>query len=180
MNICDVADVSVIDWDFVMPAPFRVSATSLEHRLFNSLEEIKSSLNPDQGVYFREEMIKLEHERSTSNLSRIYSNSSLNLFLDRVLLWTRMDLPLLETFYPEFVKTALERTPQSLANAAAEWDVFQDSFFLREGKLVPKKPMYVEIQKELGIYNSKYRRFMQGVKQRLMAQFESLMRRIIV
>jgi hypothetical protein len=58
MNLCDVADGSVVDWDFVMPVPFRVSATSLEHRLFNGCEQIKSSLNLDQGVYFREELIK--------------------------------------------------------------------------------------------------------------------------
>jgi hypothetical protein len=158
MNLRHVADVSVVDWDFVMPVPFRVSATSLEHRLFNGCERIKSSLNLDQGVYFREELIKIEKERSTSNLSRIYSNSSLNLFLDHVLLWPRMDLPLLELFHPEFVKIALERTPESLANAAAEWDLFQDSFFLRKGKPVSKRPMYVEIQKGLVVHQSKYHR----------------------
>jgi hypothetical protein len=133
-----------------MPVPLRVSATSLERRLFNGLESIESSLNLNQGDYFRDQLMKLEHEIST-NLSLIYSNSSLNLFLDRVLLWTHLDLPLLEIFHPEFVRIALERTAQSLANTAIEWDVFQKGFFMNQGKSVPERPIYGEIQKGLEI-----------------------------
>jgi hypothetical protein len=142
-----------------MPVPLRVSATSLEHRLFNGLEPIESSLNLSQGDYFRDQLMNFEYEKST-NLSLIYSNSSLNLFLDRVLLWTHLDLPLLEIFHPEFMRIALERTAQSLANVAIEWDILQESFFLKQGRSVPERPIYGEIQKGLEILESKYHSFL--------------------
>jgi hypothetical protein len=169
----------------VKPVPLRLSAISLEHRIFDGREQRgpeKPYLNPSQGEYFRQELARFEQERSSSDtLSQLYLKSTENRFLYQVLLWKGQRLPDFQEFHSEFMEEALERTLDNLALAASVWEQFSNDFFRKQGRPIPDWPMYVEIQKDLGIYGtSQYhqlgRMLKKRAQERLKVTFDNLCR----
>ena len=53
-----------------------------------------------------------------------------------------------------FLAEALHRSPETLEQAASEWEAFADELFRNKGRVIPDWPQYVEIQEGVGIYGS--------------------------
>ena len=51
---------SVVDWESVIPAPLKLSAVSLEHSLFGTIDDQYRVLNATQGELFRKEFGRLD------------------------------------------------------------------------------------------------------------------------
>jgi hypothetical protein len=168
----------IIDWDYVIPVPTRLSATSLNHRMFDVLpDDAKEiwSLNATQDGLFPSNLAKIEQERSSNNLSLLYLDSRENLFMSHVLLFKGRTLPLLQKYHTAFVKQALTRTSDTLARAAHEWDEFTNDFFRKQGRPVPDWPLYVKVQEELGRYGkTQYHRYGRMMKKKVQEELKMI------
>jgi len=54
--------------------------------------------------------------------------------------------------YRGFLAEALHRSPETLEQAASEWEAFVDEFFRDQGRVVPDWPQHVKIQEGFGIW----------------------------
>jgi len=143
--------IRIIDWDEVSTVPLKLSAVSMEGSLWRPPPRM--TLDRNQVELFHQDLGRIEQERSSSTeWSRMFLHSTENQFLIDIL------RPQMEyTFaglgwkYPEIFAEALERSPEALESAAAEWKSFTD-LFTSQGLRVPEFPQYIEIKEALGIY----------------------------
>jgi hypothetical protein len=107
-------------------------------------------LNPDQETQFLKELSRLGDEK----LARYSNDSRAYMFMDRMFLGPEFDWPLCKKYYPDLLEEALRRTPRRLRNAAFEWNIFKAACYEDSGNMVPKRPVYVEIQEGLEEYGA--------------------------
>jgi hypothetical protein len=135
-------------------------------------------LDPEQDRLFLQELARIEKERSGSDrLSTMYADSDENQFIERVLFWIMCrDLDVLHFLFPEYMKEALQQTPETLTAAASEWERFSTTYYRELGRPVPDWPMYEEIQKGLGVLGtSMYHRHQRTLKRKLQGQLKRIL-----
>jgi hypothetical protein len=162
----------------VIPVPFRLSALSLGQRLFG-VRIPDWFLNPDQEALFHTHLAQIEQKRPWSTpVSQLYMDSKENAFLyDIIQRSNPKNFARLYEYYEEF--EALTRNPDTLAHAAAEWDVFTSVFFQKRGRPIPDWPSYVEIQQGLGRYGStEYHRYGRRLKMKVQEELKVIFEHI--
>ena len=129
--------------------PLKLSALSIEESLWEA-PEVK--LDRKQARLFQSELSRIEQERSFSTQwSQLFQHSKENEFLFDILR-SGCSIADLRWKYSEFLAEALHRSPETLEQAASEWETFVDEFFRNQGRVIPNWPQYVEIQEGVGIY----------------------------
>jgi hypothetical protein len=159
----------------------KVAAVSLSDRIFQYWPHSeRDQLTRSQQDLFQSEIKGLEINRSSSQIiSQHYLHSSENLFLGHVLLGNVNSLNSLETFHPKELKMALERTPETLADAAILWESIVNDLFRGRNRPIPNWPQFVEIQEGLGIYGTtRYHRLTRDLKKRAQGRLKGIFEKL--
>lgn len=153
------------------PVPLKLTAISLEDRLCSQSDwfdddYVDIQLDPEQAEFFHQELSRIEKDRPwIYSLSELYRASRENLFLERLTTKPHWNFALLNERQGDLLSKALERSPEALSAAAAEWAWFKYSWFHGYRRPVPDWPAYIEIQEGLGIYGqTRYHRFGRRIK----------------
>ena len=143
---------SIVDWDGVAAVPLKLTTISIAQSFFpESLQKLGLKLDNKLDVLFRQELSRIEWEKSSSTQwSQMFLHSKENRFLFDILRPGHNLLTLRED-YPDFLTESLYRSSETLALAKSEWSAFINDFYIRSGLQVPEYPQYVEIQEALGL-----------------------------
>lgn len=132
-------------------------------------------LTPSLATFFRQELSRIEQERSSSqSLSQLYLHSKENQLLGMAAL-TFSDFKKVKSHHRRTLAKALNRSQEAMDGARSEWEKFTRAFFKNQGRPVPDWPLYVGVQEALGIYGTTERHVMwRNLKRRLQDKFQTI------
>jgi hypothetical protein len=125
-------------------------------------------IEPEQEDFFHQELRRIEMERSpnSSAITSQWLNAERNVFTLMVIIsWSGyLNDQFLETKHKKFFDEALERSPENMKLARAEWEWFVETFYTQMGRPLPDWPIYIEIQEGLRIDRNSYQRLARVLK----------------
>lgn len=144
----------------------RLSASNL---IFRDVTKFTVS----RAELFQDEFELIEYQQSSSNqLSQLYHQSELSLFLIRISIWG-WRLPALQLYFPKLLVKAPDKSPATLSGIASEYESLAIEFFHKSRPPVADWPQFVEIQQGLEIYGKTgYHRLCRKVKMNAQRQLK--------
>jgi hypothetical protein len=167
----------IINWDDVSAMPIKLSAIGIAESFFRS--DPMYSLDIQNAHFFQTELTRIERQKSSSTkLSQMFLHSREHMFLYEILS-QNVDFRFLRWRHSQLLVEALQRSSETIAMAASEWDEFCNFFYISRGYPVPDLLLYVEIQEALGIYGRWWiERVLRMFKRRLAKQMNVISDRI--